>query len=244
MSIRIGLCGIGMARERYFRTYPVTEVQQTFYQPPRLSTLHRWREQAPARFEFTLKAWQLITHTHNPRTYRHLKDPIPKSRRKRYGRFQLTDEVMNAWRVTLDCTRALRARILIFQCPASFTPTDENIANVRGFFDAIRPDAEGLTLGWEPRGDWPRDLIKSLVKSLGLLYVVDPFKNEPLPGRLRYFRLHGKTSYFDKYTAQDLRALRSMCRANTYVMFNNVPMVEDSRRFLSLLRRENRESRA
>jgi len=152
--------------------------------------------------------------------------------------------VMKAWRVTLECTRALEARILIFQCPASFTPTDDNVDNLRKFFDAIRPETKGLTLGWEPRGSWPRDLIRSLVKSLGLQYVVDPFRNEPLPGRLRYFRLHGKTSYFDKYTAADLRALRSMCRGNTYVMFNNVPMVEDSRRFLSLLKREKRDARA
>jgi uncharacterized protein YecE (DUF72 family) len=244
MSIRVGLCGIGMARDKYVRTYPVTEVQQTFYEPPKLSLLERWREQAPRNFEFTLKAWQLITHTHNPKTYRRLKTPIPKSKRKRYGRFQLTDEVMKAWRVTLECTRALEARILIFQCPASFTPTDENVANLRGFFDAIRPETKGLILGWEPRGAWPRDLIQSLMKSLGLLYVVDPFKNEPLPGGLRYFRLHGKTNYFDKYTAPDLRALRSMCRGNTYVMFNNVPMVQDSRRFLSLLKREKRERRA
>ena len=62
MSIRVGLCGIGMARDKYFRTYPVTEVQQTFYEPPKLSLLQRWREQAPRNFEFTLKAWQLITH--------------------------------------------------------------------------------------------------------------------------------------------------------------------------------------
>src|SRR5689334_11492698 len=210
MTIRVGLCGIGMAREKYFRTYPVTEVQQTFYQPPKLSTLERWREQAPPRFEFTLKAWQLITHTHNPRTYRRLDAPIAKSRRKRYGRFQLTDEVMNAWRVTLECTRALKARILVFQCPASFTATDENVENLRRFFDAIRPDTKGLTLGWEPRGPWPRDLIQSLVRSLGLQYVVDPFRNDPLPGRLRYFRLHGKTSYFDQYTAAVLRTLRLM----------------------------------
>lgn len=238
MLIRVGLCGIGMARGKYYAQFPVTEVQQTFYEPPALATLQRWRAEAPARFEFTLKAWQLITHTHNPRTYRRLKTPIPKSKRARYGRFQMTDEVMKAWRVTLDCAKALEAKILVFQCPASFTPTDQNVNNLVAFFNAIGPEAGKLRLGWEPRGHWPRELVRSLVRSLGLLYVVDPFKNDPLPGPMRYFRLHGKSSYFDKYTLADLKAIRRQCHGTSYVMFNNVPMVEDARRFLSLLRRE------
>lgn len=241
MDIRVGLCGMGMARQKYYRLFPVTEVQQTFYQPPGLATLERWRAEAPRRIEFTLKAWQLITHTYNPRTYRRLAHPVAKSKRNRYGRFRMTDEVMKAWRVTLDCARGLEAKILVFQCPASFTHTDQNVKNLSAFISAIRPEAGKLILGWEPRGAWPRDLIRSLVKSLGLLYVVDPFKNDPLPGRLRYFRLHGKTSYFDRYSLADLRAIRERCRGTSYVMFNNVPMIDDARRFLSLLKRENHE---
>ena len=130
MDIRVGLCGMGVAREKYYRLFPVTEVQQTFYQPPRLATLERWRAEAPASFEFTLKAWQLITHTHNPRTYRRLAEPIAESKRRRYGRFQMTDEVMKAWRITLECATALEAKILIFQCPKSFTPSDQNVNNL------------------------------------------------------------------------------------------------------------------
>lgn len=46
----------------YFERFSIVEVQQTFYEPPARSTLLRWRESAPQGFEFTLKAWQLITH--------------------------------------------------------------------------------------------------------------------------------------------------------------------------------------
>jgi uncharacterized protein YecE (DUF72 family) len=60
--IRVGCCGFALAQPRYFRTFRLLEVRQTFYQPPRLATLQRWRQQAPPGFEFTLKAWQLITH--------------------------------------------------------------------------------------------------------------------------------------------------------------------------------------
>jgi hypothetical protein len=42
---------------------PAVEVQHTFYQSPQISTLKKWPKEAPPDFEFTLKAWQLITHT-------------------------------------------------------------------------------------------------------------------------------------------------------------------------------------
>ena len=51
-----------MSVREYFETFPLVEVQQTFYEPPAPRTLLRWREQAPDSFEFTMKAWQLITH--------------------------------------------------------------------------------------------------------------------------------------------------------------------------------------
>lgn len=38
-EILIGCCGFPMARERYFARFPVVEVQQTFYRPPRIETL-------------------------------------------------------------------------------------------------------------------------------------------------------------------------------------------------------------
>jgi uncharacterized protein YecE (DUF72 family) len=62
MAIKIGCCGFPVAQARYARHFPVVEVQQTFYQVPSLATLAGWRERLPSDFEFTLKAWQLITH--------------------------------------------------------------------------------------------------------------------------------------------------------------------------------------
>jgi uncharacterized protein YecE (DUF72 family) len=61
-SIKVGTCGFGGSKTDYARQLACVEVQQTFYQPPLLSTLARWRAQVPDHFEFTLKAWQLITH--------------------------------------------------------------------------------------------------------------------------------------------------------------------------------------
>ena len=75
-KIFVGTCGFAEAQQRLFRDFTVLEVQQTFYQPPRVSTAQRWRSTAPNDFIFTLKAWQLITHEATSPTYRRLKEPL------------------------------------------------------------------------------------------------------------------------------------------------------------------------
>ena len=45
--MRVGLCGFTISAAAYFETFPVVEVQQTFYEPPSQRTLLRWREQSP-----------------------------------------------------------------------------------------------------------------------------------------------------------------------------------------------------
>jgi uncharacterized protein YecE (DUF72 family) len=61
-ELRVGCCGFPQPLVRYAQSFSVVEVQQTFYQPPLLRTLARWRASVPQEFKFTLKAWQLITH--------------------------------------------------------------------------------------------------------------------------------------------------------------------------------------
>ncbi|HJT16927.1 MAG TPA: hypothetical protein VJ853_06050 [Thermoanaerobaculia bacterium] len=34
MAIKVGLCGFTIGASAYFKTFPVVEVQQTFYDPP------------------------------------------------------------------------------------------------------------------------------------------------------------------------------------------------------------------
>lgn len=237
-DIRVGCSGFPTARSAYFERFSMTEVQQTFYQPPRLETLQRWRQDAPPGFEFTMKAWQLITHEPKSPTYRRLRAHVPRNKRDRYGSFRPTDEVMAAWETTRDAARALRSRVIVFQCPASFTPTDQNIDNMRAFFRAVRPDAQDLVLGWEPRGPWPRALVEPLCAELGVIDIVDPFQNAPLDMQPRYFRLHGIGGYQYRYTDADMKKLLDMCRGTTYCLFNNVWMAEDAEHFLELVRAE------
>jgi uncharacterized protein YecE (DUF72 family) len=71
--VHIGCSGFRSSRESYYEKLDSVEVQHTFYQPPQVSTLKRWREEAPRGFEFAVKAWQLITHTSSSPTRRRLK---------------------------------------------------------------------------------------------------------------------------------------------------------------------------
>ena len=84
-GVRLGLCGWTMSMTTYVRTFPLVEVQHTFYEPPSDALLAKWRREVPTRFEFTIKAWQVITHESNSPTYRRLKRPLPDSARGEVG---------------------------------------------------------------------------------------------------------------------------------------------------------------
>jgi uncharacterized protein YecE (DUF72 family) len=49
-------------QKNYYRDFDVVEIQETFYQPGRIEKYEKRRYDAPAGFEFAVKAWQLITH--------------------------------------------------------------------------------------------------------------------------------------------------------------------------------------
>ncbi|MDR7438678.1 MAG: DUF72 domain-containing protein [Armatimonadota bacterium] len=232
-EVRVGCCGLPRGLGEYARTFPVVEIQQTFYQPPLPRTAARWRAQVPEEFEFTLKAWQLITHPPTSPTYRRLRQPLPAGSQERYGFFAPTREVQQAWDRTREVAEVLRARIVVFQCPARFTPDPPHIQNLRSFF--TRLDRGGIRCAWEPRGAWPAELVVQLCRELDLLHCVDPFVTPPGYGHPRYFRLHGRHGYRYRYTDEDLLALRRMCSGATYVLFNNTYMWEDALRFQALL---------
>lgn len=233
--MKLGLCGFTIGAGSYFETYNVVEVQQTFYDPPAQRTLERWREQAPPAFEFTMKAWQVITHAGTSRTYRRLKSPFSEKQQGEAGGFRVNETVMQAWNTTLRCAKLLRATAILFQCPASFRATAENAEAMRAFFAAIdRPSR--IRMMWEPRGPWPDELVAALCSELDLVHAVDPFIRPSLTPQLTYWRLHGNGTHYASYSDDELEQLQSWLPENgeAYVMFNNIPRVGDSKRFAVL----------
>jgi uncharacterized protein YecE (DUF72 family) len=236
MRIKIGLCGFTIGMAAYAKRFPVLEVQQTFYQPPAAATMSRWRQTMPPSFEFTVKAWQLITHAHNSSTYRRLKRPLNQDERATVGSFQASAIVDEGWAVTLECAKILGATAILFQCPASFRPVAGNLQNMREFFKRIgRPP--GIRLLWEPRGPWPEDVLRKICSDLDLVHVVDPFARPTVTNGYTYYRLHGTTGARHVYSDAELQRLTELIPAqgDTYIMFNNMPRVIDSRRFVTLL---------
>ena len=236
MAIKLGMCGFTIGAASYYRQFGVVEVQQTFYDPPARETLARWRREAPADFEFTIKAWQVITHLGTSRTYRRLRSPFSQAAKAEAGAFRWNDTVRSAWEVTSECARILRATAILFQCPASFRATDANVAALRQFFTCIeRPSA--VRLLWEPRGPWPDDVVRELCRDLDLLHAVDPFLRPTLTPQVIYWRLHGNQSHYANYSDEELQQIHQWLPhddRDAYVLFNNIPRVHDIRRFREL----------
>ena len=230
----IGCCGWAGSQSQYFSQFPVIEIQSTFYDPPASKVAVRWRSIAPAEFEFCIKAWQLITHAPSSPTYRRLRRPIDPCLSGFFGSFQDTDEVWQAWMKTLEIAEAVRASVVLFQCPASFRASRSNIENLSRFFQKIGP--QPFRLAWEPRGTWPAEVVRDLCAQYRLTHCVDPFVSAPDCESAPYWRLHGKGSYSYRYTDDDLIELTKLlflapAQSQAYILFNNVTMKEDATRF-------------
>ncbi|QHV95344.1 DUF72 domain-containing protein [Spirosoma endbachense] len=227
-NVQIGTCGPGSSKAAYASLFSCVEIQQSFYQPPQLATLERWRREVPTDFEFTLKAWQLITHSAKSPTYNRLKRKLSELERSEAGYFKPTTVVDEAWQYTLACAQALGARTILFQCPASFTQTPEHIHNLVHFFSRI--ERKGLTCCWEPRGSWDNHVIKALCEDLHLWHVVDPFSSTTVTPEHVYFRLHGRQGWRYQYETAELADLMELLPADkpAYVFFNNSQMRADA----------------
>jgi len=235
MSIIVGCCGFPMRKEEYFKRFSLVELQSTFYQLPRLETALRWRKEAPASFVFTLKASQLITHLPSSPTYRRLRKPIPQDRKKAYGFFKNTSELFRAFEETDAIAKAVEARLVLFQTPASFIPSEENKENLFQFFKKI--GKRNYLIAWEPRGKWELPEITKICRELGIIHATDPFTSLPKDQEIAYFRLHGRGGYRYRYSDEELSQLLDISSQykEALVLFNNTNMAEDAIRFMEIV---------
>ena len=239
-EIRIGNCGYGRTKKpEYANRLDCVEVQHTFYKPPMVKTLEGWRSEMPDGFEFTLKAWQFITHESGSPTYRRLKRELTEKEAKEVGAFKPTESVEYGWQVTLESAKALKARTILFQCPARFVQSDTNIKNIRRFFKKI--DRGSMKFVWEPRGKtWDDHTIEKICRDLDLWHCVDPFFNRTVTPDRCYYRLHGIKRWRYKYEQGELEELVSLLptKGLSYVFFNNNEMFDDALRFKQIVEEE------
>lgn len=241
--IKVGCCGFPFkgGMKAYFEKFKLVELQSTFYKLPKLSTVRSWRVQAPEDFEFSMKAFQGLTHPISSPTWR--RSGLKLSREESEGLGFLKPSKLNYeyWEKTREVAEVLRARIVVLQCPPSFTCTEENIKNMKTFLKSI--NRGNLILAWEPRHDsWKPEVIRELCIELNLVHVVDPFKSETQTYDVNpvYYRLHGLGArpYNYKYTDEDLKMLYELYVKpiqnrgfDVYILWNNIYMGEDALRF-------------
>lgn len=247
--VKVGCCGWALkgGMDSYFKSFKVIELQSTFYKLPKASTAKGWRLKAPKDFEFTVKAWQAITHPATSPTWRKAGIKIPASKAEGYGHLKPSEENFEAWSLIRKICEELNSKIVLVQCPPTFNYTVEHVKNMEKFF--LNIDRGGLAVAWEPRGDWSehQDKVKELCESLNLIHAVDIMRREPalINEDLSYIRLHGlggrEVNYRYKYTDDDLRRLLLKVEAlskisrDVYVMFNNIHMAEDSLKFKGMV---------
>ncbi|MEF8838398.1 MAG: DUF72 domain-containing protein [Haloarculaceae archaeon] len=274
-DVRVGTCGYGYydPPEGWKETYPSKlaafaaafehlELNRTFYELPMVSTVERWREEADegheaadaeGEFTFSLKAWQAMTHPISSPTWRDHDEDLTETEREGVGYLRPNETVRSAWRETRERALALEAEVVVLQTPPSFDASETHEENVRDLLEGI--DREGLSIAWEPRGDWPDHpcRVASICEDLELIHVTDLMRREPLDGGdVGYTRLHGlNENHYDydyDYDDAELRELADRLvdlagdRERTFSLFNNFEMDANARRLAEILAKDGSES--
>lgn len=221
--IKVGCCGFPISQTKYYEIFSLVELNSTFYKYPTPLTAEKWRAKAPENFEFTVKAHQDISHKYRLRIEQSI-EPFEKIK---------------------QICHILNAKIILIQTPASFSIKE--LEKAEEFFRKI--NREEFILVWETRGaSWESEeslkRLKDFLGEINVTHVTDPFKLMPaFTSDLAYFRLHGlgERMYYYQYTNDELRRLYDLLREfdglemGVYVLFNNLSMFEDAKRFAFFL---------
>ncbi|MCS7116001.1 MAG: DUF72 domain-containing protein [Nitrososphaerota archaeon] len=243
-KVLVGCCGLsGLSLKKYAQNFNVIELQSTFYQLPQIETAQRWREEVGDDFEFSIKAFQGITHPITSPTWRRAGSQRPTEDVDKYGHLNPTPQNFRCWEETMAICKVLRSRVCVVQLPSSFTCTDDNVNRMIRFFKSVeKPEVLAIEVRGESWFERP-SILKRALEEINGIHIVDPLvRRSVLESKVAYFRLHGlgKRLYDYRYTDDDLErlieVLQSMESLECYVMFNNLYAKDDATRFKRLLK--------
>ncbi len=191
--------------DHYTGTFPVVELNNSFYHLPKEETFDRWRVSTPAGFVFVVKASRYITHI----------------RRLREARES----------VGLFWSRAVRLEEklgpVLFQLPPNFRADTSLLAD----FLSVLPSP--MRAAFEFRDDsWNREEVYELLDRAGAAWVMADRPGWAVPtivtGGWSYIRFHQGRRFHPKYARSKLRAwagrIAGLEARDTYVFFNNDPL--------------------
>jgi uncharacterized protein YecE (DUF72 family) len=210
----------------YARYFNAVEVNSTFYRPCAAKTAESWVQRTPADFEFTVKAWQQLTHKKGEWT---------------------AEEVEEFKEGLQPLIEANKLGTILFQFPASFRHTAEVMDRLKSLLDLFGDYPKTVELRHRSWGD-ALPILSSL--NAVLAFIDEPkFKDsirqefDAVPGPFLYLRLHGRR--FEKwwrhehrnerydylYTREELQPyavrLKSVLQdkniQRAYIFFNNHP---------------------
>jgi uncharacterized protein YecE (DUF72 family) len=241
--IHVGTCGFSESMKRYFEDFDTVEIQQTFYKILDVKLLQKWKKMSKENFIFNFKAFQGITHPYTSKTWKRANVDIVKLKDK-VGYLRPTKEVFSFWEKMVEYADILEARVIVIQLPESFRNNEENWENAEKFFRNI--ERKNFEIGVELRG-WEEDEVKKFCKKFGAIDVCDLSLRLPtFVRKISYFRLHGsykneKINYYHQYTNEELKGMiekiKKLKSKEIFVYFNNIFMLDDSKRFLHLLQK-------
>ncbi len=215
-SIHVGCVGYDGARARYWGPLDTLELSAAELDKPKLSTLQRWRREAPETGRFVVGASPGLAAA---------------------GFTGAAAEA--AWAETLARVEALGASTVLLRTTAAFRPTAANRRNLVEFFE--RNGQPELELAWWAEGLWesaPEDR-DALCAKAGLLPVVDPLaidEDEVPQGPRFYWRIFGRRGMQGRFSDYELDRLAAFAegREGGSVVFTTGPMMRDARTFATL----------
>ncbi len=189
----------------YATHFSMLELNNTFYNFPKLKTLQTWYGKAPANFTFVVKAPRTITH------YKKLKDCA-----------ELLNEFYDV------CKEGLQEKLgcLIFQMPPSYHFSEENLEKI---LNAVN---KNFTNVFELRhASWWNDTVYNAFRANGIIFCSVSFPGLSddviVTAETLYYRFHGIPDlYFSTYSEKELKKIADKIKKENqlktvYCAFNN-----------------------
>ncbi|WP_297456077.1 DUF72 domain-containing protein [Persephonella sp.] len=190
--------------EFYASKFNTVEINSTFYNFPKKSSLKKWHKISPENFVFSVKVNKHITHI------KRLKD-IKQEMKEFYS---IVSEALGE-----------KLGAVLFQMPPSFKYFEENLNRV---LDVVNPEFTNV-FEFRHKSWWNEEVFKILGKNNIVFCSVSAPKLPEIfvkNTNIAYIRFHGKTDWYKyKYSVEELAEWVKKIKTNPpdklFVYFNN-----------------------
>jgi len=182
----------------YAKRLPAVEINNTFYRLPQPSMIENWKAQVPARFRFSIKATQRITHI------------------KRLNNAATETKYL----LETACLLAERLGVMLFQLPPNMK---KDLGRLQTFLDPLPAETR---IAFEFRHEsWFDDEVFSLLRAKDSALVVSDTDAKPLSEIIGtatwgYLRLR-QTSYDEKDLAEWMKRVKNQKWKDAFVFFKH-----------------------